>query len=1537
MRHTSPGTNQQPAQRLTSPRVNQQPAPVSTPIILKQNTTPQKILTAYPLTPHKTEATNQISNIVVPAAQVTTLSMSAIPTVTVSPQAVTIPSETTNMGAVSKGKVKYYAANASTLPINVVQQLLATRGAKLQTGPNQQSILYIPMESEGSSRSVISVTKAVTQTSSVVPQVDTKLIPSQSETSSTTVSVPLLTVSQTLGSQSVNNLVKVVTTQTVSNVTLALSSVSLPAVNTVSSCNKGPELSTVSLASQPISSSLTQALQIQTTDLATSGSNVKPGDLSGSSVASLKPVYFSPPKYPTNETVRTLLFKRKSSSEDKVKHPLSLPESLEDKIPPKLRQFQGPPYLKISPKPANIQPVNAANPISLQQISSNQILGLTRSSANQILAPTLTLSTPNSGLGAASAQQCVFTSISASKLNTLLLQTSAAGAKSIPSLIKLPSKAALDSAVKAVVTSVNVTLPTVNIKVPSPTSLPSIGPRRNVTKTIQTMKSPIPVAPKVVTMSSGSVLGTTMSGANSNMLVSSAATPLVSVAGQSVGLGSNLIPAGQVPSSTLQVVTLASQSSGIMLKGLDLIRAQLGPGAIVSLASQPQVGPRSTTSSPLIYVSSQANGQSATLVQSSQTLSKVVQNLEGKNVVTKMIPQTILTSQGLVQGFVTPQGIVIPQSKKTQNQASAQASSSVFTHTGQLATKQSPVSQSVKIASPQSQALVSPNLKNINSPLSSVGRPNIAPPPLQLMKTPSGTSQLSANVIQAVNAANTPRITVSVADNQSRSTMPVIMPVSQLNSPAITTVATAATPIQSSQQPGKFIFPPNLSGLQLATSTSMSPMINLPQGLLMPGTANLPVASPVLNQLGIPFLQQGMTVQSPGVLQQNLNLLQTSLNPSGLQQLVSPVILTPGMISPQVLNQSTGLQLQGVKTESLQQNNLIPLSNQLPTSLPNAKASGNGNLSSVQLPTGQVIGSLGQVGTTISGVNADILKQVNAAALVKQMASSQLQTKVNVGNASLPDVKPILLQQQLNTPANQPSALKLASPSLIQNLGISNTGTQVQGSQVKLEGGRVISGLNTNMPKGFSTVTPQQPSDGQSILTPSQIPVATLAITNSQMSASALAKLGSKTIAVNQITNEVVAPLGVNPGTTKQAAGPSKVIAVNKISNKIENIYPTKLTPKVTAAQPDLIASQAKPLVIRPLKSPETVQNTATGSQQKIMLFSIGGQLVTQQGVPVTLENGVLKLMPQAIVQIANQTLTPKQIQQTLAKISQATIPAVSVSTPHVIPPPSSSSTMSVSQTPVSLSSKLFANTQSLSIAPAVQVTVTQSRDHTYETPVMSVSKDLQHSTNISDKKPIRPLEKELENHYVTVQNITNTPGHFSNTTPKPGPSNVQFVLKPMGHSSGYIVCPRMSGVVSAPQNTESKVENSIGTSVKMITSEQVSKSTTVSEKGERSLVNSENRLNVNGEHERLEETDEGDDDDLSETKLVIDTKDQDCSETNKRQGSYTDKEAALNLLRLANQTLGSSDEADQGLGSSDEANDKEMGNAGAAVNKLGR
>ena len=1595
-----PGVTPSVIMRPVTPAGNQQTTPVKTPIILKPNTTvtPQKLVLSYSLSSQKIPPAAAANSYPVISQQVPVPSLSAgvvkTQAVSVSPRFMALSASSSqmvdsNMTGV-KGKVKYYAANASTLPINVVQQLLATRGAKLQTGPNQQSILFIPMETEGGARSVIPVSNlaaaqtaiplSVSQTQTIKPSQQVavtsgnlvlapamaKMLIQPITKSSESALVPSVNVSHITGSQTVNSSTKVVTmNQSSSAVSLPVpTTVSVLSLSSNSSNSSDSALSSSYVSATPlvatsqVSLPVTQILQIQTESgivgMGASSLFLKSSDLlaaSGGSSGVLK-MFSSPPKYPTNETVRTLLFKRKSSAEEKDKGSLPSPEMAVEKSTADQKSLHGIHFQKISPKPPSMQTINVANPVALQQlsiqqvplqVSPNQNLVLAKTTASPVLTP-LTVANQVSPVNIPNTQQCVLTTISASKLNTLLLQTSAAGAKSIPSLIKLPSKAALDSAVKAVVTSVNVTLPTVNIKVPSPVSLPSIGPRRNVTKTIQTMKSPIPVAPKVITQSSTSSTGTALSLASSSMIVTTSALTLGSVSGQVGGLSSlgslsNLIPAQQIQSPALSGTSVVGQQASLSSNLLQAVRAQLGSTTCVSSA-----GGASSVSSTL---GTQTSLQTGNLVQS---VAGMVQNIDGKNVLTKMIPQNILTSQGLVQGFITPQGIVIPQAKKIQtgSQVVSQTGSQMISQTGtqlapQATLRQEPgvIRQTVSNTS-RPQNTVSPvaRVLNFNSTTQSVTRPNITPAVVQYIKPGTTSPNIAAQpVTPAAGATHTP----------GPSGAPLLMPVSQLKSPALGSASQPSSSTQKSphQQTNKFIFPPNLSAVSLSsTQASASPMLNaatnLPvSGLIVSGSGGVPLASPLLNQLGFPLVQPGMAVQNSGVLPQNLNL--ASLNPSAIQQLVNPVLLTPGMVSPQLLNQGQGLQLtnqnlQIIKGAQLSQNNLIQLSNQIAPQVPKTQAQ-------CQTP----------MSAYTPDVNNEILKQISAAGFIKPLGASQGQTKVNAIASSSQDVN---LQQQLSAPSNLAADVSKQIPQL-------QGPYKTEGSQGNVE--------------GSSTVSPQQDSvRPMSTISPALKP---------QKVVPHVAQLGVKTIAVNQITNKVVNPVCTSPALVKQTEVPNRVIAINKRSNKLEEVFPEKLTP--ATMQTTLSQGQNKPVAaIQALKSPETVQNVASGSQQKIMLFSIGGQLVTQQGVPVTLENGVLKLMPQAIVQIANQTLTPKQIQQTLAKISQTTLPATGlyqqgnlnqvVNTSEAAGLQTLPSPSAVKMNPSGLTTQLSNQTalqsaklvpQAVQIAsqlakmatPSTQIVQQSTQMATHQNQVVSQSaalgsdnlretqgntevKNLQKSSE-SIMQPAKkrsgariPLDEQLQDKMVTVPNITTT-----------GPNNVQFVLKPMV-TSGYIVCPQMTATSSQSAETEPKSGSATGAGL----AQQAGASLVNTPSGTDSRtipMKNETKFNVNGGDSGDKNNDHSDSDDTDdESHLVIDTNEtgshpaqkthQEVGKTqsaynnrdtfngdNMSRGSFMDKEAALNLLRLANVAVGSSDEGEESY----------ISKAGDAANKMGR
>lgn len=773
----------------------------------------------------------------------------------------------------------------------------------------------------------------------------------------------------------------------------------------------------------------------------------------------------SPPRYPSNETVRTLLDKRKCT---------------EDKNPPyKFMKF----FLN---KTSSNEPVTVTLPImsntasvtTTVKLSSETTLSastksvVTPSKALQAATPNKTLqvvmSVPNpvpsgdksdSAVTSVKTQQCVITSISPAKLNTLLLQTNAAGAKSIPSLIKLPSKAALDSAMKAVLTSVSTTLPTVNIKVPSPTSLPNIGPRRNVTKTIQTMKSPIPVAPKVVTQNSGGK--TSLSMANSSTVSNSQLLVVPSMQGQavqgqmltlqcqaSVSEGPGVVPALKGQSSVVQGSLAAVQGQTALIQSGMQGQAALVQGPVTALQGQGSTVHVNKSAIPAqSTLNKPANTAQGTESVTSSGQACVVVNKDGQKVFTKITPHLLITSKGMMQvGYMSQDGVLLGGKTSTETSVMSAGKSTVA------------APGAADTQSDTSKPVIALNASGI--PICSLRRSSVGP-----------TNFVVSSVVSGSTEQSRPQLVQSYIMPQSAT--------GQLN------------PVQS-----PVIGQPNI----------VSPLIgvNLQTGLALPGGVQL--ASPLSLQLLQSPLGTIQTQQTTGL---NRGLLQTATTQTLTNQLVTPLMVKTG-------TPNLGL-LQKV----------------------NNKVSASGS----QIPI-----------TNLQSLTSAL--QMYAASPGLPVSASQLNLTSPIGSAT----KQLVFQY--------PSA-----------------GQQLAAVTSQFLQSQVTAASNTPTP------------DGKLLLS----------------------VMGTKTTV-----------------QTSPVQSHAHVSAVNNTQNSLSstsvNIHPIQI-----------------PSTVSPRSSP-----VCSSSQQKLLLFSIGGQLVTGQGVPVTLSNGVLKVLPQGKVKINNQTLTQEQVKQTLAKINEA-------------------------------------------------------------------------------------------------------------------------------------------------------------------------------------------------------------------------------------------------------------------------------------------
>lgn len=1127
-----------------------------------------------------------------------------------------IAPHTTASNSSGKPKAKYYAANASTLPINVVEQLIATRGAKLSQGAYNQSILLIPMESEGQSRNVVS-------SASVTP-VKCQLSPATTPNG------------KTVKSESTNTVASTTAVKTSPNTLI------LPKPQTSPVLSLGQGIPGIQI--QPAFGGLQRPQAF-----------LQPAIVEGMNVTRLVPLGISPKsptRYPTNETVKTLLEKRKP------------PEDKEAFI---LEKRKPQAVTKASDTTNN----SASNTLSDSNSSANSVVSLTTSLKTQNSIP----GNPDTGLmrstnvkvnssqptimtvdpvktealvSAVKSHQCVITSISAAKLNTLLLQTSAAGAKSIPSLIKLPSKAALDSAVKAVVTSVNITLPTVNIKVPSPTSLPSIGPRRNVTKTIQTMKSPIPVAPKFVTQSSGGQ--TTLSYADSHTTASS------------------------------QMLTVSSSVHG-------------------SVTSTPEVS-----------------------VKQSQIMTGCLDQ-DGKRMVTRLTPQLVLTPKGVMQmGFV---------------------------NTGHLGGASQSVSQvAVPSSSVQSgnQTILIQNSAGqyqLIQQTSPVLQQTAQGASLQQLANQSVTQTQSQNLLQAVkpvvalNASGNPIILPTVKTNTqlaSVSTPPSIVlhnstyysanPRKPMLNIATASSANSATLTMSQASPGSAELKSPTAGLLLQQASSsilqtaqrpvasqsgmVSPVLGLPQGLVLQGGVQL--ASPLVNQLGLNLIQPGIQpVQNPSSVPvsapHSINLLQKAGTAGPHLLNINPLLLNPALTT------TTG----GVLRQQLNTQLAVP--------------SGN------------------QVGAKI-GVNTIV--RPSTPTLQQQLKSSLPTTTV---------VQPTIPSGQNGTGLVSPLPQMIQMPGsslVIPALGSANQHLNLLGQ---------LTGTPSSAQKQLVF---QYPSVGQTVTT------VTAQTMPSQTAASTpryVVSVPNKQIPNNQ--GKTTLPVAKLQAPQRTQA---KIVNSETGVTKNENLLTTVAVNQVTLGQ------------------------KTSPTQQKLLLFSIGGQLVTGQGVPVSLSDGVLKVVPHGKIKINNQTLSPEQIKQTLAKINEAAAMTLNPTSRQ-----QNSTQMSGSSAMVDQGKVIPLKIVKDSIKPEQGPTVA-SMDHSYlnsnkEKIVTSLMNGNASVSNVST------LQLKIGSHNTSLStSLTGLVSPNSQTGLQvvysesakveqgqeiqgPGQSNeMQYGLKPMEYSSGYVV-----------------------------------------------------------------------------------------------------------------------------------------------------
>ena len=268
-------------------------------------------------------------------------------------------------------------------------------------------------------------------------------------------------------------------------------------------------------------------------------------------------------------------------------------------------------------------------------------------------------------------------------------------------VLRLPGQSSLDDALQTVVTSYHTTLPTADIKVPSPTTLPSLSPRKNVTRTVQSTKAPIPTTTRMQTeKKSVSLTKTIVSGGTTFTLGPNAVAAMIAGGSGGARPGPVVLPAGQqvtgVDASGKKQVMLQVMPHGVVGGGNILQGYILPQGATVRTMrlGNPRTLPTSS-SAPDAAVASPVGASGATMPGSttgsgslmpqavtSKTTSEVLKSMLAARGLTNSATPTSLPASvaATMPGSITSSVSVVPRTLSALNQQGG----AEVTHTSHL-------------------------------------------------------------------------------------------------------------------------------------------------------------------------------------------------------------------------------------------------------------------------------------------------------------------------------------------------------------------------------------------------------------------------------------------------------------------------------------------------------------------------------------------------------------------------------------------------------------------------------------------------------------------------------------------------------------------------------------------------------------------------------------------------------------------------------------------------------------------------------------
>ncbi|XP_064634426.1 uncharacterized protein LOC135492146 isoform X2 [Lineus longissimus] len=682
----------------------------------------------------------------------------------------------------------------------------------------------------------------------------------------------------------------------------------------------------------------------------------------------------------------------------------------------------------------------------------------------------------------------------------------------------------------------------------------------------------------------------------------------------------------KIPSpSTLPAITQHNVTSTTRAMKVP-IPAAISPTTGTKSSSAPSIKVQNASALSVPGAAASAGGKIVLGSKQSNQLASIIGG-EQKNIVLKVVPQTIMTTQGLVQGYVTPQGLFIPkQMLNTPTVLSVKAD-------GTPATVSSASSSQVNTANQTVKAIVSPGtvqtLTGQGNLVQVATNPAVPSTPIQKIVVTRAvvSGSQTVNILQGLNPGGLlqvpmtlPLTAVPVAVNnrgvvvqkriRSRGGImtaavrqPVMSPTvartiefteANCSTSAVTEVSPLTTHITTPSRPEDWRVvqtsdqaqPPKQEGPQAASSSSNSD-----------GFADLnSIFGKTTDADTVAALQS--LVQLSGLVPPDPIVSAPCSN--NRTELVSPVSSVPMSPQPSVAQQSGLLTLPGASSSqeiSKTERSVSPSLHQddrMEEETPKkVRPRGNIGLQQhaalhgllVEKPQGANVYTV-NIAKTDPSMGQLSQQKIMSNQITADVASSVQQT---VGADQVVKISP---QKVATSPTFQVTPQQLLA--LQNQLGHQLVGTS-NSQTMQVQQGNAAKNM-TSVPLGKPSATPTLSRSA-----PCGIPgVPVQSLGNEAQGTSKVSF---------QVASSVVASANTQVNPSLVSATVQHQVIGNTIASKPTEV---KIQPTCTVSPASVVGQQS---------------GQAPG-QQKLILFNIGGQLVTPQGIPVTISQGVVKMLP---------------------------------------------------------------------------------------------------------------------------------------------------------------------------------------------------------------------------------------------------------------------------------------------------------------------